>query len=55
MTTPNGTVPALAPPAVTATPRMDRVPGLGEDTRAVLRGLDLDEDQIRALEEDGVV
>jgi itaconate CoA-transferase len=53
--TAHGSVPALAPPASTSTPRMDPVPGLGEHTRAILRGLDLDDDQIRALEEDGVV
>jgi itaconate CoA-transferase len=53
--TPTGTVPALAPPAFTWTPRMDPVPGLGEYTRAILAELGLDEDEILALEADGVV
>lgn len=53
--TPNGTVPALAPPAFTSTPRMEPVPAVGEHTRAILSRLGMDEEQVRALEVDGVV
>jgi itaconate CoA-transferase len=53
--TPNGSVPALAPPAFTSAPRMDPVPALGEHTRTILRELGLDEARIGALEADGVV
>jgi len=53
--TPNGTVPALAPPALTAEPRMDPVPDVGQHTRAILTGLGIDDEQIRELEADGVV
>jgi itaconate CoA-transferase len=53
--TPNGTVPALAPPAFTAPPRMDAVPAVGQHTRGILSGLGMDDGQIRALEADGVV
>jgi itaconate CoA-transferase len=55
LSTPNGTVPALAPPAFTSTPRMDPVPAVGQHTRAILSRLGMGDDQIRALEADGVV
>jgi itaconate CoA-transferase len=53
--TPNGPVPALAPPAFSAPPRMDPVPDLGEHTRAILTGLGLPHDEIEALAADGVI
>lgn len=55
--TPNGPVPALLPPPVTAAwePRMDPVPGLGEHTPAVLAELGCDVAEIAALRADGVV
>jgi itaconate CoA-transferase len=53
--TPHGPVPSPAPPAFTAAPRMDPVPGLGEHTRSILGGLGLADDEIGLLEADGVV
>jgi itaconate CoA-transferase len=55
METPNGTVPALAPPAFTSPPRMDPVPDLGEHTRTILTDIGLTEDEIEALAADGVI
>jgi crotonobetainyl-CoA:carnitine CoA-transferase CaiB-like acyl-CoA transferase len=55
MGTPNGPVPALAPPAFASPPRMDPVPDLGEHTRAILAGLGLPDDEIEALAADGVI
>lgn len=53
--TENATVPALAPPAFTSTPRMDPVPALGEHTRSILAELGLGEEEIDTLGDDGVV
>jgi itaconate CoA-transferase len=53
--TPNGSVPALAPPAFASPPRMDPVPDLGEHTRAILAGLGLPHDEIEALAADRVI
>jgi crotonobetainyl-CoA:carnitine CoA-transferase CaiB-like acyl-CoA transferase len=49
--TPAGRVPALRPPGVNSayTPRMDRVPAVGEHTAAVLAELGLPSDQIEKL------
>lgn len=53
--TENATVPALAPPGFTSTPRMDPVPALGEHTRSILAELGLGEEEIDTLGDDGVV
>ena len=54
--TPAGEVPSLAPPGpVTATPRMDPVPALGEHTRPILSELGLSDAEVDALVADGVV
>ena len=54
--TPAGEVPSLAPPGpVTAEPRMDPVPALGEHTRPILAELGLTGAEIDALAADGVV
>lgn len=56
VSTPAGEVASLAPPGpVTAEPRMDPVPALGEHTRPILAELGLTGDEIDALAADGVV
>lgn len=55
--TPNGPVPALRPPGDSSAwdARMDPVPGLGEHSADVLRGIGLTSEEIAALRADGVV
>lgn len=56
MGTPAGPVPALMPPGVvTAEPRMDPVPALGEHTRAILTELGMTKGDIDTLVADAVV
>lgn len=56
MDTPAGPVPSLAPPGVvTAEPRMDPVPALGEHTRSILRELGMAKGDIDTLVADAVV
>jgi len=54
---PVGTLRALLPPPVSAgwEPRMDRIPDVGEDTRAILAALGRDDGEIRRLILDGIV
>ena len=54
---PVGMVRALLPPPVSAgwEPRMDRIPGVGDDTRAILMALGRDDGEIGRLILDGIV
>lgn len=55
--TPAGPIPALLPPGLpdTYAPRMDAVPGLGEQTDAIMRELGYDDDTIARLRSKQVV
>ncbi len=54
---PAGTLPALLPPASSSAfqPRMDKIPGLGEHSAAILRSLGYTEDQIQAFKQRGII
>lgn len=54
---PVGPIRSLLPPAISEgwTPRMDRIPALGEHTRTLLTGLGRDDDEINALIVAGIV
>lgn len=54
---PVGMVRGLLPPPISAgwEPRMDRIPGVGDDTRAILMALGRDDGEIGRLILDGVV
>ncbi len=54
---PVGPLPALIPPASNSAfqARMDRVPGLGEDTAAILAGLGYSDGQIQDMAQQGVI
>lgn len=55
--TPAGPIPALLPPGKSSawTPRMDPVPALGADSRAILAELGLSEAEIQKMADDGAI
>ena len=57
VSTPSGPIPALLPPGKTDAyaPRMDAVPGLGENTDAILKGLGLSGESIEAMRREGAI
>lgn len=57
VSTPIGPIPALLPPGrvVAYKPRMDGVPGLGENTEAILSELGWSASDIEAMRQDGVI
>jgi len=54
---PAGPLPALLPPASSSAfqPRMDKIPGLGEHSTAILRSLGYTEEQIQAFKQRGII
>ena len=54
---PAGALPALLPPASNSAfqPRMDKIPGLGEHSAAILRGLGYAEEQIQTFKQRGII
>jgi len=55
--TPSGLIPALLPPGKTEAyaPRMDAVPGLGENTDAILQGLGWSSEDIASMRSSGAI
>jgi itaconate CoA-transferase len=57
VSTPSGPIPALLPPGKTDAyaPRMDAVPGLGEDTEVILKGLGWSAETIESMRREGAI